>query len=145
MTNVQRFMQATPDQVWAVLADGWLYATWVVGATRIREVDDSWPEPGARIHHSVGVWPAVVDDTTSVLESEPGSRLVLQARAWPMGEARVELRLTPYEHGTTVEMEETAVRGPGALVPHAAQAPLLKVRNTEALRRLAHLAERRQG
>ena len=28
-----------PSAVWAVLADGWLYPVWVVGAARMREVD----------------------------------------------------------------------------------------------------------
>ena len=52
-----RVMNATPDQVWEVLSDGWLYPLWVVGASRMREVDDAWPALGARLHHSVGTWP----------------------------------------------------------------------------------------
>ena len=54
MSTTKRVMQAPPDQVWAVLADGWLYPLWVVGASRMRDVDDHWPAPGARLHHSVG-------------------------------------------------------------------------------------------
>jgi len=30
-TNTRR-IKATPEQVWDVLADGWLYPLWVVGA-----------------------------------------------------------------------------------------------------------------
>ena len=93
MTTVDRVVNAEPADVWAVLADGWLYALWVVGAARMREVDDTWPAVGARLHHSVGTWPMLVDDTTSVLEVEPGRRLKLRARAWPAGEGEVELRL----------------------------------------------------
>ena len=34
--TVSRVVQATPEQVWDVLADGWVYPVWVVGATRMR-------------------------------------------------------------------------------------------------------------
>src|SRR6478752_3157184 len=68
-----RHLQAAPETVWEVLSDGWLFPVWVVGASRMREVDDHWPEPGARLHHSVGAWPVLLDDETEVLESVPGS------------------------------------------------------------------------
>ena len=86
-------IDAPPDDVWAVLADGWLYPLWVVGATRMRDVDASWPEPDTRLHHSVGAWPLVIDDETRVLECDPGRRLLLRARGWPMGQADVEVSL----------------------------------------------------
>jgi len=95
MSTNKRLVQATPDQVWSVLADGWLYPLWVVGASRMREVDAEWPEPGARLHHSVGTWPLLIDDTTEVVESNPGATLTLRARAWPSGEAGVTLHLRP--------------------------------------------------
>ena len=69
----------TVEQVWEVLSDGWLYALWVVGASRMREVDHGWPQPGARLHHSVGSWPLLLDDVTESLQCVPGSRLVLDA------------------------------------------------------------------
>jgi hypothetical protein len=137
-------MQATPDQVWEVLADGWLYPLWVVGASRMREVDAGWPAPGTRLHHSVGSWPALIDDVTESVEVRPGSLLKLQAHAWPAGRADVTLRLSPLAEGTEVVIEEQAVSGPGALVPSALQDPLLGWRNVETLRRLAFVVERRQ-
>jgi uncharacterized protein YndB with AHSA1/START domain len=139
-----RLMHATPDQVWAVLNDGWLYPLWVVGASRMREVDDHWPQPGARLHHSVGSWPMLLDDQTEVLELTPGSMLKLQAHTWPAGSAEVTLRTRPQGEGTEVVIEERATQGPGALVPAFVQDPLLGWRNVEALRRLAFLVERRQ-
>ena len=54
MTAVDRVVNAEPSDVWAVLADGWLYPLWVVGASRMREVDDTWPGVGARLYHSAG-------------------------------------------------------------------------------------------
>jgi hypothetical protein len=143
MSTNTRLVHATPDQVWSVLADGWLYPLWVVGASRMREVDEEWPEPGARLHHSVGSWPLLIDDTTEVVESNPGSMLTLRARAWPSGEAGVTLHLRPNGTGTEVVIEEDAESGPATLVPKVLRDPPLKWRNVETLRRLAYLAERR--
>jgi hypothetical protein len=140
-------MDADPGQIWDVLADGWLYPLWVVGASRMREVDDEWPAPGARLHHSVGTWPLLLDDTTSVLEAQPQRRLRLRARGWPAGEAEVEISLQS-EPGTgsartRVTITEDAVSGPGTLLPEPLRRPLLAWRNVEALRRLALVVENR--
>ncbi len=70
MYTVMRDVDASPEQVWAVLEDGWPYPSWVVGASRMRAVDERFPAPGSRLHHSAGVWPAVVSDETLVLDSE---------------------------------------------------------------------------
>ena len=136
-------MHASPEQVWSVLADGWLYPVWVVGASRMREVDDTWPAVGSKLHHSVGLWPLVVDDNTEVTEATPGTSLSLRARGWPVGEAAVTILLRPVGAETEVVIEEDAVSGPGVLVPKPLRGVTLKWRNTETLRRLAYLAERR--
>jgi uncharacterized protein YndB with AHSA1/START domain len=143
MSRVERLVKTTPERVWDVLADGWLYPLWVVGASRIREVEESWPAVGAKIHHSVGVWPALIDDSTSVLAAKPGQMIELRARAWPAGEARVRLHLTQSGASTVVVIEEDVESGPGVLVPPPVRAAGLHWRNTEALRRLAFLADRR--
>ena len=41
MITVTHQTPARPEQIWAVLADGWTYAAWVVGASRIRAVEGS--------------------------------------------------------------------------------------------------------
>ena len=143
MTPVERILKTTPQRVWDVLSDGWLYPVWVVGASRMREVDDTWPAVGSKLHHSVGLWPALVDDNTEVTDCDPLRLLELRARAWPIGTAAVRLTLTAQGAGTRVVIEEDAVEGPGKLVPKAVRAPGLKWRNTETLRRLAFIAERR--
>lgn len=143
MSTTSRPVSATPEQVWAVLSDGWLYALWVVGAARMREVDDGWPAVGTRLHHSVGTWPLLIDDTTEVLEVEEGRRLLLLARGWPAGQAHVEIRLEARGADTVVTMVEQATAGPGALLPKVLQDPQLHVRNVEALRRLAYVVEGR--
>jgi uncharacterized protein YndB with AHSA1/START domain len=138
-----RLVTATPATVWEVLSDGWLYPLWVVGASRMREVDDDWPAPGSRIHHSVGAWPLLLDDETEVVESTPGFRLVLRAKVRPFGEAIVTVSLEPVGADTRIVLEEDVVRGPGVLVPSPVRSPALDWRNVEALRRLAYLVERR--
>jgi hypothetical protein len=129
--------------VWRILADGWLYPLWVVGASRVRQVDDTWPDPGSKIHHSVGLWPAVLNDQTEVLECSPVRSLELCAKAWPGGEARVTVRLARRGTGTRVQLVEDVVGGPARMVPKPVRAPALVWRNRECLRRLAWLAERR--
>jgi uncharacterized protein YndB with AHSA1/START domain len=143
MSVNERVFNASPQAVWDVLSDGWLYPLWVVGATRMREVDDTWPQVGSKLHHSVGVWPAVIDDYTEVLEVEPLRRLALRARGWPMGEAKVVLELEELGSTTNVRIIEDATAGPGMLVPAPLRHPMIKVRNVEALERLAHLVEGR--
>lgn len=140
-----RIVAATPDSVWKVLADGWLYPLWVVGATRMRDVDENWPEKGSRIHHSVGVWPLLINDHTEVLDVVPGRSISLKARAWPVGEAKVDIRLSDVGAQTEVVIEEDAIAGPGVLVPEPLKGLTLKWRNVETLRRLAFIAEGRQA
>jgi hypothetical protein len=145
MSTTSRPVQATPEQVWSVLADGWLYPLFVVGAARMRDVDEGWPAVGTRLHHSVGSWPLMIDDTTEVLEVEENRRILLLARGWPAGQAHVEISLEPGDTSeqTVVTIVENATGGPGALIPKAIQDPQLHLRNVETLRRLAFLVEGR--
>jgi uncharacterized protein YndB with AHSA1/START domain len=143
VTVNERTIDAPPQAVWDVLSDGWLYPLWVVGATRMRSVDAHWPEVGAKIHHSAGVWPLVVDDNTEVVAVTPLRRLELRAKGWPLGEADVVLELEDVGSQTLVRIHEDAAEGPGRLVPGFARSPMLKWRNVEALRRLAFVVEGR--
>ena len=137
----QRRLQCAPEQVFAVLNNGWTYPLWVVGASRMRDVDDGWPAPGTKLHHSFGVWPALIDDTTEVLEIEPGKRLVLEARGWPIGKARVEITVEADGDGSLVTIAEDATGGPVRLVPEPVRQATIDFRNRETLRRLGYLAE----
>lgn len=148
MSTTKRTLAATPEQVWSVLSDGWLYPLFVVGAARMRHVDETWPAVGAQLHHSVGAWPLMIDDTTEVLEVEEDRRILLLARGWPAGQAHVEIRLEPdpgSSASTVVTMVEQATAGPGALVPKPVQDVQLHARNLEALQRLAYVVEGRAG
>jgi hypothetical protein len=145
VSTTSRVMACTTEDVFSVLADGWVYPLWVVGAARIRDVDAGWPAVGSRIHHSVGAWPALLDDTTSVMELDPGRRIRLRARAWPGGEAKVVIDVEPLDEGCRVTITEQAVRGPATWVPKVLQDVGLHPRNVESLRRLAYLAENREA
>ena len=145
MSVNQKRIDASPETVWDVLSDGWLYPLWVVGASRMRDVDETWPEVGSRLHHSVGVWPGLIDDNTEVLSAERHVSLKLRAKGWPMGEAEVLIELLPDGDGTLVRIHEKPVKGPGVLVPKPLVDPMLSWRNVEALRRLAFIVEGREG
>ncbi len=144
MSINERVIKATPAQVWAVLADGWLYPSWVVGASRMREVAEDWPAVGSTIDHSVGTWPLLIDDLTEVVGCTPESYLALHANARPAGEADVVMRLEPVGAHTRVEMEEHVTGGPGRLAPPVLSSWGMRKRNHESLRRLAFIAERRR-
>jgi hypothetical protein len=142
-TNTRDLPTTPPAAVWDVLADGWLYPLWVVGASRMREVDDEWPAVGARLHHSVGSWPLLINDVTEVIDAVPGSSLTLSAKARPTGVAEVKISLEAVGPGTRIVIEEDAVSGPARLMPKPLRDAQLRWRNTETLRRLAYVAERR--
>lgn len=141
--TVSKLVHATPEAVFAQLADGWIFPVWVVGATHIRDVDEDWPAVGSELHHKLGAWPLVIDDSTQVLEMTPNRRLVLQAKAKVFGQARVELVLEPVDGDCLVTMSERPTQG----VVHRLDNPLqrygLRHRNIECLDRLATLAEKR--
>jgi hypothetical protein len=139
-----RAMACAPNAVFEVLADGWLYPGWVVGASRMRDVDADWPAPGTELHHSVGVWPAVIDDETVSLEWDPPHRAVVRAKGWPIGEARVTIDVRSHGDGCLVRIQEEPVEGPGSWIPRFLTDPMLYVRNRETLQRLAYLAEGRE-
>jgi hypothetical protein len=141
MSENGRIVQAAPEDVFSVLADGWSYAAWVVGAARIRDVDSDWPEPGARIHHSVGIWPLLLHDETVVEECDQPHRLQLKVHAWPSGAGRVEILVAPEPQGCSVVIREAPVAGPARLIPRIVSDALLHWRNVEALRRLALRSE----
>ena len=141
--KVDRLVPAEPAKVWQVIADGWSYPLWVVGATHMRAVDDGYPAVGTRLHHSVGSWPVQIQDRTEVLACEPERLLELKAHAWPSGAARVRITLRPETGGTRVVMEEHAESGPAVLIPRAVQQVVLVPRNTETLARLESIVRNR--
>lgn len=145
MAVTTRWIATPPEAVVAVLEDGWDYCAWVVGTAKIRKVDLGWPAAGSTIHHAVGSWPLLIQDETASVSYVPGKRLVLRARAWPAGEARVDISVEP-DHdrgGCVVTIDERASAGPATWIPKQLMDILVDVRNRESLGRLAAIAEGR--
>lgn len=143
-TELDLEVAASPERVFAELADGWNYVGWVVGANHVRDVDAEWPAVGSRIHHRVGSWPFTLADSTESLICEPNRRLRLRARGWPLGEAVVEIVLEPTSaERTRVVLREAPSAGPGRLVDNPALRWGLRHRNAESLRRLRDRVENR--
>jgi uncharacterized protein YndB with AHSA1/START domain len=145
MACTERTMNATPEQIWAVLADAKTYGDWVVGAKDIRTADGTWPQPGSALHHTSGFGPLTLKDNTKVLESDPPRHIVLEARGRPLGIARIEITLEPDGSTTKVKMVEEVVRPTPARTMSPALNPLIHSRNVETLRRLEELAKERVG
>jgi hypothetical protein len=146
VTTNHALLRAAAPSVWAVLMDPMAYSDWVVGAKKIRGADDSWPAPGARFHHTVGVGPASLDDSSKILAIDAPDRLVLEVRVRPAGIAVVELLLEGgHEAGTTRITMNEAIRDPwwlrrvGPLL-----GPGLHARNSLSLWRLRRLVDARR-
>jgi uncharacterized protein YndB with AHSA1/START domain len=135
-------IRASREQVFRVLADPDSYAEWVVGAERVRDADSAWPEPGSRLHHSTGIGPLTIDDSTEVVAVAEPERLELLASLGPLGSFRVDLHLTETSDGSThVTMEEHPVAGISKAAGPVGDAAG-RVRNKLSLARLKALAER---
>ena len=137
-------MEATPEEIFAVLADGYAYADWVVGAKKIRAVDADWPTRGSQFHHEIGAGPIDIKDSSKVLEVDPPNRLVLSVRFRPAGTATVELTMEPTDdRKTRVVMKETPKSGAARALALATSMMLL-VRNEWSLLRLRRLVAARR-
>lgn len=135
-------IHAAPEEVFAVLADPERYPEWVVGADKVRDYDEEFPEPGSRFHHKVGPGPVNIRDYSEVLEVDAPHRLVLKAKARPLGTATIELDLRESAGGTEVRMEETpGDRLTSLFVGNPVADTALRLRNAEALSRLKRLVE----
>ena len=136
-------MPVPPAAVWDALTDAGGFGYWVVGSKVIRDADATWPAPGSKIHHTVGLGPLEISDHTESIEADEPHRLQLRAKGRPLGTAKVTLEMTPKDGGTLVKMHEN----PDGAFAMLAFNPLLQVftlgRNAESLMRLEELALRR--
>ncbi len=157
MSETSETLEASPADVWAVLNDAKTYGYFVVGTKRVRRHDPDWPRPGATLEHTSGIGPLVLHDSSTVMESEPERRLLLEARFRPLGVASVEFRLEqdgvaaggtaggrPGRERTRLIVEENPVSGPIALpIFRRVTAAILLARNRELLRRVRKLVTER--
>jgi uncharacterized protein YndB with AHSA1/START domain len=147
MTTKRIEVDASPHAVYAVLLDPYAYAHWVVGSKRVRAVDDEWPAPGSRFHHTVGAPGVDIKYSSKIVELEQDRRVVLEVRFRPVGVATVSLELEPLNGGgrTKVTMTEEPKSGPVRAWWSPALDAATYVRNASSLWRLARLAKARSA
>ncbi|HVE90800.1 MAG TPA: SRPBCC family protein [Actinomycetota bacterium] len=139
--NVTR-IRAPVERVFQVLTDAAAYPDWVVGARSIRAVDGDWPRSGSAFHHTLGAGPLHVSDSTRIIEIDPPRRLVLSAKARPVGlVARVSLDLEQDGDETIVKMAEKGIGGLAGLLWNPLFDKLTQIRNARSLDRLKRLVE----
>ena len=135
-------VEGDPERVFAVLLDGRRYADWVVGAKRVRAVDDTWPAPGSRFHHEVGLGPLSIRDSSTLVSMDPPRQVVLEVRAWPAGKARVTITVSPGDGGgSEVLIEEVPTDGPARTIDSWPLRRLTMLRNVESLKRLRKVVD----
>ena len=104
-------IEAPPDRVFDVLVDPVTYPDWLVGAQRIKAVDDNWPTVGSRFRHRIGFGPVGVSGSTSVRRCDRPHELCLAAGMGPFGEAAVRFVLAGAPGGTEVLLQEEPAKG----------------------------------
>jgi uncharacterized protein YndB with AHSA1/START domain len=144
-TTSEVAIPAPPERVFDALTDARTYPDWLVGAKRIRAIDDDWPAVGTAFHHTVGAGPLVLHDKTTMLHVDPPYEIRLRAGIGALGAAVVRFTLTPDDRGSRVEFTEEPERGLVRLGWRSIGRPLLRLglwgRNAASLERLANHLE----
>ena len=142
MAHVCRHYDATPEDVFSVLADPATYPDWLIGAARIRDVDENFPSPGSKFHHMVGVRPFVIADHSEVLDVDPDRSLLLHVKARPMFAGKVQFRITGEGEGCVLTCEEVPDLPLAPLRPVIE--PLIHARNQRSLASMETLVMQRK-
>ena len=139
MASAELVIEADRDSVWAAVADPTTYPSWLVGAKKIRAVDEDWPTPGTRFYHRVGFGPVTFDDHTAVVEVDPRRLLTLRIRATFALQAIARFELSDHPRGTHIRFEEEPARRIIGNLVRPVLDPLTHGRNAASLRRLGSL------
>ncbi|WP_413760328.1 SRPBCC family protein [Streptomyces sp. MMBL 11-3] len=140
-----RLIKRSPQEVWAVLADGTRYADWVVGTASSYPVRGRWPEVGSAIGYEVRVGFWSLTNQTVVRACEEGRELELEAIAGPLGTARVAVELRPWGEHTLVVIDEHPLQGVGGSLHNTGLDAFIQVRHRAMLKRLAEVCEEGRG
>ncbi|KES03898.1 polyketide cyclase [Streptomyces toyocaensis] len=136
-----RLIKASPRSVWTVLEDGTRYAEWVVGTSSSEPVRGHWPELGSAIAYEVRLGTVRLSNETVVRRCVPGEALELEAKAGPLGTARIAIEVRPWGDHCLVIVDEHPLRGAGGTLHNVAVEGLIQVRHRAMLARLAHICE----
>jgi uncharacterized protein YndB with AHSA1/START domain len=144
VSHIEVHLPSRPERVFQVLEDPRSLRILVPGAHTIRRFDPDWPAVGSSVHHSVGLPPLVVRDTTQVIRCQPPRLLVLDARVHLLGRFTVQFQLTPSGAGTHLVVREEPVAGVASLPRLRPAVELaLSLRNLELGRRMRAVLEQR--
>ncbi|MDO0929280.1 SRPBCC family protein [Streptomyces sp. TG1A-8] len=136
-----RLIKASPARVWEVLADGDRYAEWVVGTASSRELRGRWPQKGASIAYRIRMGPFQVGNETVVRSCRAGSLLELEAKAGPLGTARISIEVREWGEHSLVRVDEHPLQGAGGTLHNMGFEALIRLRHRAMLARLAHVCE----
>ena len=136
MAYTAREFPMSSEEVFAVLVDPQTYPSWLIGASEIRDVDDTWPAVGSKFHHRVGIGPLALPDDSKLLAIDAPHLLRLRVRVRPLITAVVTFRLIGDTSRCVVTIaEEPTIRLIGNVV-RPVMDPIIHIRNHRSLRRL---------
>ncbi|MFD9404781.1 SRPBCC family protein [Streptomyces sp. NPDC060011] len=141
MAARHRVIKKSPSEVWAVLADGTRYGDWVVGTAASTPVRGEWPQVHAAIEYEVKLGPLSVTNETVVRACDEGRALELEAKAGPLGTARIAIEVRPWGDHTLVVVDEHPLQGVGGLLHNVGVEALIQLRHRTMLARLAEVCE----
>ncbi|MFI1683079.1 SRPBCC family protein [Streptomyces sp. NPDC020607] len=141
MARRHRLITVSPATVWSVLADGSRYAQWVVGTASSQPVRGHWPQVGAALEYEVRLGPLRATNETVVRRCQEGTILELEAKAGPLGTARIALEVRPWGEHCLVTVDEHPLRGAAGALHNTLVEALVQVRHRAMLARLARVCE----
>ena len=145
MARNQRKIDAPQDAVFEALLDPNVYVEWVVGAKRVRWVDDEWPARGASFGHQLAGTGGVLRDKTTLVDLDEPRSLSLEAYARPFGKADVTISVTPTEGSSFVVVNESISKSSRLRKLKTLFDPMIYLRNVEGLRRLDRIVRQRHN
>ncbi len=145
MARNKRKVNADQETVFGVLLDPQAYSEWVVGAYKVRDVDAEWPAKGSSFHHQLARSGGGVKDKTTIVDLERPRLIKLKAFARPVGAVDITLRVESLGSDSLIVMDETAAEDSKLRKIKPVLELFTYLRNVEALRRLARIAERRKA
>lgn len=141
MAGATVIVRTRPEQLQQALIDPRWFSDWAVGIRHVLGADADWPQPGARLEHTVGIGPLRRRDHTEVVRHD-ATGWTFDCPAWPASRVRVDLTITPSSHWMRVTMRRRPRSGPAAWAPRALIDPVLRARDDRALRRLRATVQR---
>ncbi len=145
MREVSTLLPVSREEAFRVLEDPRSFERLVAGARKVRRFDTRWPDEGTVIHHTVGITPFLIRDTTKVTRIVRPELLRLEARARPLGVFTVEFEFADDPSGCLMKVREKPSSGfvarPGMKTVVEASVIL---RNLELCRRYRRLIESRR-